>query len=295
MKRTIASILVLSSILLCMGCSAPTAVPAAPSLPAARYDNRFYSITRTDGQCYLTPTPELLEYDAEYRAQLAASDICARRALNVPKYSTVAKMREGFLNGSMTIDQANTIRRICTSPDGTAPILDPDRLYEFTLPDDTAPKDGVTLYGHRYSVSFSNDFASGYIECQENTYHTEHDNAKYLDFLSNENITVHRKETVSDRFATVYHASTSVSKLMFICYELHAGDKHMYIQESYCIENTSPLAQISTTIPYHIEIWGTDAQGSFYCSVPSLKERPSIQWLIGFGLSPLEMTDDSAV
>lgn len=281
MKKIIAIILTISSVLLLANCSSPT----------VRFDTPLYSIVRENGRCDLIPT-QTLPTDKD------PSDAMVRMGFDFPEFSTVDEMRRSILSGSISENQVDTIYRMSVLPDGTAPIVDLDRLYEFTAPDDLNTKDVISFEGNKYGTRFSNDDVSVYMDCYESGAYTEAFNSSlcgYLNFLSNDLITLIRQETVKERSATVYYTSTSVCKSMYICYELQHGDKHMYVQEEYVLEHDSPLSRPSSTIPEMIHLFGTDGDGYFGCAIFGPEERPSTQWLLEFGLTPIETDTDAMI
>lgn len=243
---------------------------------STQYTTPLYSITVEDGQYYLTPTTDL-------------SSVDARQALIYPKFSTVSEMRQGIISGSFTEENLYALSRSSANADGTIDICDLDDLYECTVPSELGTKNIVWCGKYYYFnlINISGRSVWGSIRCCDEDTFINNFSKEYMGFLSNPNATLTRQEEIDERSATIYYTTTATNaKLKYICYEIQEGDKHIFIQEEYLLEIEHDLLKTSSTVPLSISYWGTDGSGHFYGHLHDLSERPSVEWLSQFGLTP---------
>ena len=171
--------------------------------------------------------------------------------------------------------------------DGTIEICNLENLYECVMPSGMKLKN-VVWRGDSYYFNFTSETVWGAIYCcDEDAVQTE---MVYKDFLSNPLVTITKQEVIEERAAEVYYYTTSVAELKAICYEIHEGEKHMLVQETYVLGGDCDLEK-SSTVPLRIQFWGTDNSGWFYGGLHGLTERPSVEWLSQFGLKDYVETE----
>lgn len=248
------------------------------------YHTSMYSITAKDGKYILTPTVPLPE---EYQG-----DLCYVRAFIHPKFTSIKEMRQGILEGPISQYELRCLVHASSDADHSIEICDPNHLYEFTAPEEFHLK-YIIWSGNSYNCHLTSDNEWGGIDCYNKKDYSESFNKGYKDFLSNSLVTITEQRTTSDRLATVYYGHTGVAKLKYICYELHVGDKTMYIQEEYLLEIEDNRSPVSSDVPSSIQFWGTQNGGYFQGTFFDFTERPSIQWLSQFGIIPYEASASS--
>ncbi len=267
---TLLFVCILSLALVLSGCSSETE-------ELTQYSNSLYSITVEGTQYCLTATTDL-------------SSVNTRAVIRFPTFSSIAEMRQGILSGSFTKENLFALTR--ASANGKIEICDLDNLFHCTTPSDF--RINKIMWGGKYYqfnlTNISGGSLQGSVRCLDKETYTNRFNNEYMDFLSNPNVTVTGQEKIEDRSATVYYTTTDLAKLKRICYQLQEGDKHLYIREEYLLEHYSIPLSTSSTVPVRIYIWGTDNSGYFYGGFRDFSERPSVEWLFQFGLTPYVAT-----
>ena len=246
-----------------------------------QYDNPLYSITVEDGQhkMLFKEDPPTLDIPSHFGVSLA---------LDYPTFQSVAQMRKTIITGAFTETELIALTFGKDATDGIE-ICDPDQLYEATVPEEFT-LNHITLQGTDYSFDFRSETVQACIHCYNQEDYEEEFNSGYKDFLTNSNITITKKQITLNRFATVYYGHTDVAKFKFICYELCAGSKKMYIQEEYLLEIEEDRQPVSSRVPDTIHIWGEENGGYFHGYFTDFTERPSVRWLREIGIKPY--TDD---
>lgn len=277
MKRYILLVSCIFLLLTLHGCSVKTkeTPKSGDSLHTAeetQYDTLLYSITVEDGQYYLTP-------------KTTQSHVDASMAFPVPEFQSIGEMRQSIINGSFTDQELYALSRHSQRPDGGIQICDVDHLYECTAPDEFV-LDKIQWYGKHYSWELTDETVRGVIYCYNEEEYTENLNKKYKDFLSNPHVTLIEQQETDERSATVYYGKTSYAKVKDICYAICVGDKKMLIQERYLLETEVDGVEVSSDVPRIIEFWGIENGGYFYGYFFYFKERPSVEWLSEFGITP---------
>ena len=242
-----------------------------------QYNTPLYSITVKDGRYNLTPKTPL-------------SNVNASIGSSYPKFHSLDEMRESIISGSFTEHELYTLSRASQSADGRIEICDLDNLYKCTAPAEFSLKN-ITWRGKSYDFHFSSEKVWGGVYCYNKEEYTEKYNEGYQDFLLNPNVTLIKQEEIKERSATVYYCNTSRAELKYICYEIGVGDKKMFIQEEYLLKIRDNTEKVSSDIPSTIYFWGTENGGYFYGIFFDFTERPSVEWLCEFGITPYSTVD----
>lgn len=265
------------------GCSSEADVPT-------HYDTPMYSITVENGQYLLTPKSTTSDETVPSSVGAPSSiDTCS--SLLFPSFSSVAEMRQSIITGSYTEGEygvlyMNALTSSSDNEDGTIEICDLNKLHDCTMPADMDTK-YISWYGDYYAFALTGETSEwGAIIYGDTEGYTDTFNEEYMDFLSNPNVTVTKQEQIEDRAATVYYGFTDIAELKDICYEIREGDKHIFVREKYLLDADHDLMKKSSTVPSSIDVWGTDGDEYFYGSFFHLSERPSVEWLSEFGLTP---------
>lgn len=259
--------------LLFLGLSPQTPQTAEPK----QYDNSLYSITVENGQTWMIfkDDPPTLDIPSHFGVSLR---------LIYPEFETIAQMQQAIITGSFTETELIALTFGKDDADGIE-ICNPNQLFEATAPEEFT-LDHITLLGTDYYFDFHSDTAQASIHCDNRTDYEEEFSSGYKDFLTNSNITITKKQITFNRFATVYYGHTDVAEFKFICYKLRAGNKTMYIQEEYLLKIDKDREQVSSEVPETISIWGEENGGYFHGYLTDLTERPSLKWLVQFGITP---------
>ena len=74
-----------------------------------------------------------------------------------------------------------------------------------------------------------------------------------------------------------------------MCYKLEQGEKTLYIAESYRLKGYTEYIKdrVSLEVPYQIIILGEQNNEYFYAFLHGEEQRPSIEYLLEFGLKEL--------
>lgn len=237
-----------------------------------QYDTPLYSITVKDSNYNLAP-----------KTPLSDADACIR--LIYPEFQSIGEMRQGIMKGSFTEQELYAVS--CTSPskDGGIEICDLDHLYEFTAPNEFLLKK-IRWCGKSYDCDLTSENVRGGIFCYNEEEYTEKLDNGYKNFLSNPLETLIKQEEIDERSATVYYCNTSCAELKYICYEIRVGNKKMFIQEEYVLKIDGDTQKVSSDVPATIHLWGEEHSGYFYGVFFDFTERPSVEWLSEFGITP---------
>lgn len=266
MKKHILLLICISMLTtLLYGCSSNTR-------ETAQYDTPLYSIAVEDGQYNLTP-------------KVTTSDVDGSRALLYPKFTSLDEMRQSIITGSLAEYELEALSYNSQSTEGEIEICDLDHLYEYTAPAEFT-LEYIMLFGKSYQFLLSCEKVWGGIYCYNEKEYTEKYNRGYKKFLSNPLVTLIEQEEIDDRSATVYHCNTDVAKKKYICYEICVGNKKMFIQEEYLLECDNDRLKVSSDVPSTIYFWGEEQSSYFYGVFFDFSERPSVEWLCQFGLTP---------
>lgn len=275
-KHLLSSIAIFLAVSILSGCSAKS-TPITP----ARIDTEVYTINRVDGRYYLTPNIPIGTHDH----------------LDYPRYSCVSEMRQGIISGFPASDflaplYLSSLLHNSASEEGMIKICDLDNLYECSLPFGYKSYN-VYWRGQTYQFSFTNGDTSGIITCHDEETYAEEFNQGYLDFLSNDELTLTEQTEIHERSATEYYLTNrSGAKKKYVCYEISRWNKKIIVQETYYL---SGYTEPSSTVPFCINMWGIDESGwageprYFDVYVAGTKNRPSVKWLSQFGLTPYEV------
>lgn len=272
MKTKIIAVLLLSAVLLC----------ACTGCCREKYRNEKYTIYSEGGKCYLK-----------------FSDTFATRGLRAnangcviypgPSAGTLPELQKKLLSGDFEVTSLYSLIRCDTDGDNTLEILDPDECQIPILPKDLQI-DSVGWSGCAYGFSLT-DKADGErrgstLWVDENTFRSRF--GECFTALSPETHTVLDDTVVSDRNARVIHLTTSAAEQRHVCYTLPGANGYtLYIREVYTLRAFSnPNIRTSDSVPQFFHIFGANGEYFFYGSFSEPEERPSVEWLSSFGLTP---------
>lgn len=259
---------------------------------SAEKRNERYTIFYKDGTCYMRFADDIFAKTETWRALSRASGCIA---LVYPKFDSVAEMKAEILSGDLDDSQLYAIW-FTAKDKKMVEIYDLDKLQIPLLPTDyTLTR--AKWYGISYSVGFKGNSAvvsSGSVSCMgEEKYRSLFE--QQLAIATNENHKVMSDTVVSERNARVIHSSTGVAELRDVFYTLSGANGYtLHIMETYVLRyyrNTS--TDTSDTVPQSIHMFGTNGENYFHSYFHKPKERPSVEWLSSFGLTPFDASTSS--
>ena len=251
----------------------PTQFPNVPTC----YDTSIYTINEVDGQCKLfyKGEPPKLDIPSNFGVSIG---------LMYPEFQSVEEMRQAIITGEFTEVELIALTFASDAAQGIE-ICDPDQLYEFNAPEELELQK-IKWLGKHYHGQLTGETVRGSITCYDEEDYSESLAEGYKDFLTNPNVTITRKYKTINRLASVYYGHTDRAKFKYVCYELRAGNKKMYIQEEYLLEIQDDRLPVSSTVPDTVYFWGEENSGYFHGCFFDFTERPSLKWLKEFGLTP---------
>ena len=196
------------------------------------------------------------------------------------KFSGLSDMRRIIFEGQLS-DRALQIMRVFPkSKSGGVLLFDPDNMQDIVVPDDIHVNNLIIWYGCAYQFELSNDVLSGTL-----TYDVVDDSETRAEDMiwegkNAENLSV-TYDPERDATVTVFGSDNSESAWKQIVYTQTAGNKTVTFVEKY-------MKGANQEVPDSIHFWGTDNNNYFYGWFSNIKERPSLDYLMQFGLKPYE-------
>ena len=238
----------LGAVAACLCLLLSTVFPQAPQTKDLKqYDNALYAITVENGQHKIFFKEDPPELDIP-------SNLGYSIKLFYPEFESITQMRQGIIAGSFTELEIIALTFGKETENGIE-ICDPDQLYEATAPGEFS-LDHITLIGTDYYFDFRSETVQAGIHCYNQADYEKSLHTGYKEFLTNSHITITKKQVTPNRFAMVYYGHTDVAEFKFICYELRADGKKMYIQEEYLLDSERDPEAVSSEVPYTIYVWG---------------------------------------
>ena len=177
----------------------------------------------------------------------------------------------------------------CRKNDGILEICDLDSLCDVRMPQ------GMTLHhvtweGSSYSFDLRNQFTSScYVICRgkedyDDCFQRYYANCPYSKDLAYD----FREEKSYDPEGTQIFYKTGAGDFKVVKYEIREENRILYVSEEYHLTSYSGTLETSTTVPYRIHMF-TEENGTFVTvSIYEPTERPSVEWLSSFGVTPYE-------
>lgn len=240
----------------------------------------LYTITNSEGGIYLN----FQEGNDSASTGEESGSVCGDLT-----FESLGEMRRVFKNGELTESQIEIIKNAFLKDDKGILLCNFDRLYEPTVPIGISGKS--VIYSGREEYAFMlTDSNSGmtvtFMNHSSDVYARRYA-SEYKNFLDNDRIEFIRKETESNRNATVYYYRTGVVEQKGVQYTIRTSGKTLHVYEEYLLKLYNPdlpSLRVSDTIPFRIRIFGQQGDTYFevYCSRP--ETRPTVEWLSSFGL-----------
>lgn len=198
---------------------------------------------------------------------------------NPVRFSGLSDMRKRIFEGQLSDRALHLMRGFPRSEYGGILLFDPNNMQDIVVPEGTWVNGLITWNGCSYTFHFSNDILSGSL-----TYSVLDDSESRAErWIADSAGNFERMSTYQDpeRNATV----TVWEDLQYqrmrkqIVYTHTVGNKTVTFVETY-------RDGARQEAPNSIQFWGTDNGNYFYGDMSGMKERPSLEYLMEFGLKP---------
>lgn len=201
-------------------------------------------------------------------------------------FESLADMKRTIKNNSFTRSQAAIIKTSFKKDENGIKICDPDKLYQ-PMNVNGLNYTGVCLGGEIYAffIHFAGDLHGMFI------YHSKEDFDKhfkyaYTDYFEHGNVTI--TSVVDGHYGNVptkeYYYTTVSGVLKEVRYTLNVNGKTLIVNESYCLQMDDGIVPVSETVPYTVNIYGTDNGVNFSMFLCDFTSRPTVEWLSQFGV-----------
>ena len=233
-----------------------------------------YTLIKNENGCYLT-FDDVSKYQNSSSGSILAADI---------EFKSIKEFKDVITKGGLTDIQKSIIAGFST--DGiNIKTCDFHKLYEPSIPQGCSVG-SVYWSGEFYifDISLDNDAFGDITYLTKDHYNQLY--SYYENFFNNDLITITSVEDKDGTIITDYRTSSAILKN--IRYTLETENKTVIIEKEYSIE--SPLNDIFgyiKDVPYAITLYCIDENNLYYkISLNELKEDPTDEWLLEFGLKP---------
>lgn len=227
-------------------------------------DAETYRIEKNNGEYYM-------HFTREYDDNLGSKEI------TIPRFSSVAEMKEKILSGQLTSAEVRHLRYKESQDDYVLPLYNLDRLQDFVLPEGMELM-YIDFVGKSYYCVFLFESRECVMSvCSKEAFEKD---VAYVQ-RSLERNTVISEEKISERNATVFICHTKgdfYNRFKRIEYVIEDDNKKLSVHENY----TEP----SDAVPR--STWILGKQNGAYFSLIMSDCRPSYEWISSLGLKKLE-------
>jgi hypothetical protein len=245
-------------------------------------ENELYKMYTEDGKWYIEFNQAT---DGEDSYVLTTNLV----GITYPEFDSAADLANMLKSGNIRDDCIRHLKRI--SDKNVIEIFDPNKICDLKTPNSLI-YENVDWVSKVYKFSIKAENFHGYVECYD--FDQEQYIRKFEEFRNfpNENQTVTGETTMEDRNAKVVFSNTLACDLKNILYKIASGESEIYVNEKYVLryfdESAHLLDAVSETVPKSIEIFGSDGTHYWRGWFKGFKERPSVEWLSSFGLTPIK-------
>ena len=264
-KILLVAVLVL---ILCAGCSQKD----------APYISNEYVLEYEGDKCYMSFVGE--------RKVEEKDDLLIYRFSGI-NFDSLEQLKNTIINNNFTDRQLDIIRRDFVDKDTKKiQICNPNKLFQAVYP----KKFEVTKFiwkGLTYAWI---------LDSEESSLSMGYKTKEGFDSLYKQEIseigelaTVTKTEKIEDRNSTVSYYTTPAGEFKRACYELEQGEKTLYVAETYYLKGYSDYIKnkVSLDVPKYITILGEQNNEYFRAYLSEVEQRPSIDYLLEFGLREL--------
>ena len=257
------SFISIAIIILCVGCTIKDSLP--------------YTLEYDGNKCYMT-------FVSNKKNETNNSCIIMEPGLEC---ESLSDLKDSLLNYKFTEEQLNKIRSdFSTGNNKKIQICNPNKLYQAICPKNIKFNyfhwNGLTYYWSPDENS-SLDTSFSYIKKDSYDYNLK---KEYYNYDSDKTIT--KTEKTADRNATVYYYTTWSGEYKRICYVLEQEEKTLHIAEEYTLKSDIYNNRVDKYISLYI--MGKHNGEHFYVKLHANK-RPSVEYLLEFGLKELDNND----
>ena len=195
------------------------------------------------------------------------------------RFMGLSEMRRIIFEGQLSDNALRAMKSFKRARNGGILLFNPNHMQDIVVPEDMWVNGLVTWLGYKYSFSFENDEMSGsltYCVIDESQECAEREINK-----AEKNIVILSATHDPERNATVTVFQNTKNQRIWkqIVYTHTAGNKTITFVENY-------HDGAEQEMPNSIKFWGTDNGNYFYGDMSGMKERPSLEYLMEFGLKP---------
>lgn len=267
-KFRILAIILVSTFLVGCSAGAPTSEQMQIDPPA----DLPYEIIRENGQSYLI-LKEIVTTEYESSTPSAEDIRCIR-------FDSIAEMVQDIKTGNFTESELKELSRFNKDEDGRILICDISKLYEAYTPGQFDSQ-RILWFGENYRFDFlkgsdwhscimTNRFSYGSLDACI---------ADIIDCTDKPNFELVSTEQIEDRKATMvtYTSGTNgqIKERKSIYYTIEDIKGEIFVYEEYEL--------LSDTVPKMIVIFGTRNGVNYSVYIEFPQERPSVEYLLGFG------------
>ena len=265
LKRIIVLFLICATVLCCTACG-----------------KKPYDIVEKDGKHYISFNTYLL-------GERRVSKNGCYAGVSLPDFTSIAQMKKKIESGDFEENELRAIEAKCKENNGLLEICDLDSLCDVQMPQDVALHD-ISWWGNGYGFNLrGQNVDSCNIDCEiaeEYNYSFQKYYAKCP--YSKDMAYDFREEKSYDPEGTQIFYKTGAGDFKVVKYEIREENRILYVSEEYRLTNYRGTLDTSTTVPYRIKMF-TEENGAFVTvSIYEPTERPSVEWLSSFGVTPYE-------
>lgn len=255
-------------VILCVGCAQNEAL----------YISNEYVLEYEGDKCYMSFVGE---------SKPMEDDMLDCRSLGL-NFDSLEQLRDTIINNKLTDRQLDIIRLDFVDNDTKKiQICNPNKLYQAVYPEKFEMYK-FTWKGLSYTWSLNSGDTTGlYISYITKDGFDSYYKQNISTFDKSETVT--KTENIEDRESTISYYTTTEGEFKRVCYKLEQGEKTLYIAESYRLKGYTEYIEdrVSLEVPYQIVILGEQNNEYFYAYLYGEEQRPSIEYLLEFGLREL--------
>jgi hypothetical protein len=195
------------------------------------------------------------------------------------RFMGLSEMRRIIFEGQLSDNALRAMKSFKRARNGGILLFNPNHMQDIVVPKDMWVNGLVIWLGYKYSFSFENDEMRGsltYCVIDESQECAEREINK-----AEKNIVILSATHDPERNATVTVFQNTKNQRIWkqIVYTHTAGNRTITFVENY-------HDGAEQEMPNSIKFWGTDNGNYFYGDMSGMNERPSLEYLMEFGLKP---------
>jgi hypothetical protein len=232
-------------------------------------DADYYKIRKADGIYVMNTGLPGLGYGS----------LSESRPPELIKFESLADMRRIIFGGQLSDRAVRISKSFKRAKRGGILLFDPNNMQDIVVPEDMFVDGLIIWQGYCYSFSFGNDALGGslYYSCIDGSQNLAEKEIQ----IEEHGVTILSVTHDAKRNATetVFQAVSSQHVWKQIVYTVTEGTKTVTFVENY-------WDSAKQEVPNRIIFWGTVDGNFFHGNLFGMKERPSLEYLMQFGLKP---------